>query len=291
MDLRTTVLIVPPNDAEALLIAELAEKIGLPLIRSTQLHGASLDQGTHDYVRMVKEGGYQTVVVVEMPGIKAEAKLKKMGLKLILIDHHNYTSLDRAHDPKTGKLLLSSLEQFLKLFNISDIRLKQFGYDPRTVKGIGVMDRGYVWALKDEGYSKKELKLVLDFEEKLMSAITNPVTEARKQQAAYNAWLRRTPWHTFLIIESAANVQLRALVSKIIALEVGKPTALIVVERARRLIYVQESAYANGLMKRFGGFTFGLDRNWGYQNAEGKKKVTLADVKRAILSLDERPKK
>lgn len=286
MDVRTTVLIIPPNDAEAILIAELAEKIGLPTIRSKQLHGASLDKGKQDFVREVKEGGYQTVVVVEMPGLNTEAKLQKLGVDLVLIDHHNYTDLDRVHDPKTGKILPSSIEQFLKRFKINDIKLKQLGYDPHIVRGIGVMDRGYVWALQDEGYSKKELKLVLDFHDKLLSVITNSATEERKEQAAYNAWLRRESWRQFFVIESSANVQLRPLISRIVALEIGKPTPLIVVERARQLIYVQESDYANRLIKQFGGFTFGLDRNWGYHNEEGKQRVTLKDVKQAIIRLD-----
>lgn len=286
MNLKSTVLILPPNDAEALLIKELAEKIGLPMLISGQLHGASLDKGQHDFVRLVKEGGYKSVAVVEMPGPITEAKFKALGVDLYVIDHHRYTDLDRAHDPKTGKMLPSSLEQFLKLFRITDARLKQFGYDPHTIKGIGVMDRGYVWALQDEGYTKKELKLVLDFHDKLLIPITNSATEARKEQSAYNAWLRRKPWKQFFIVESSANVQLRPLISRIVALEIGKPTPLIVVERARQLIYVQESHYAVELLKTFGGFTFGLNRNWGFQNEKGKKGVSLADVKRVIERLD-----
>lgn len=282
MDLRTTVLIIPPNDAEAILISKIAEKMGLSTILSGQLHGASLDLGNHDFVKLVREGGYKTVVVVEMPGLKTEARLKKLGVDFRIIDHHHYTGLDRAHDPKTGKMLLSSLEQFLVLFKLTDAKLKQFGFDPRIVRGIGIMDRGYIWALQDEGYSKKELKQVLDFHDHLLSAITNSKTEARKDQAAYNAWLRRKPWKQFFVIESSADAQLRPRISRIVALEIGKPTPLIVVERSRRLIYVQESEYAMKLFKKFGGFTFGLDRNWGYRNEEGAVRITLADVKRAI---------
>ncbi len=284
MDLQKTVLIIPPNDAEAMLIAEIAQKIGLPVLTSGQLHGASLDKGKHDFVRLVKEGGYQTVVIVEMPGLKTESRLRKLGVVLKIIDHHSYTDLDRAHDPKTGKMLPSSLEQFLKFFRVTDVRLKQFGYDPKIIRGIGVMDRGYVWALQKEGYTKKEMKLVLDFHDSLMAKLVNPATETRKEQAAYNAWLRRATWKQFFVIESSADAQLRARISRIVALEIGKPTALIVVERARRLIYVQESKFARKLFERFGGFTFGLDRNWGYHNEAGQRRVSLSDVKRAIES-------
>jgi len=35
-------------------------------------------------------------------------------------------------------------------------------------------------------------------------------------------------------------------------------------------------------LRKFGGFTFGMDRNWGYQNTPGVSKVTLVDIKRFL---------
>ncbi|MFA4845025.1 MAG: hypothetical protein WC654_00495 [Patescibacteria group bacterium] len=279
MMIEKIVLIVPPNDAEAVMIQRLAMKIGLPVIVSKQLHGASLDKG-HDYVSDVKAGGFTRVIVVEMPGVKAEAKLRKLGVKLSIIDHHHYTGLSRAHDGR-GKLLPSSLEQFLKMFRVTDVRLKRWGFNPRLVRGIGIQDRGYVWSLQEEGYSKTEIKAVMAFHDELIAHLRNPKTDARKDRLALSAWKRKTKWREFLVITTRADVQLRPKLSRIVVAQIGRPTSMIIVEHGRGLIYVQESPYALHLFERFGGFTFGLDRNWGYRN-DSQKKVTLTDVKRAI---------
>ena len=280
MSKRKTVLIVPANDAEAIMIQRLAQKLKLPMIVSKQSHGASLDKG-HDYVKDVRDGGYAHVIVVEMPGTKSEAKLRKMGIELTIVDHHHYTGLSRAHDAQ-GKMLSSSLEQFMAMFKVTDARLKQWGLDPRLVSGIGIQDRGYVWSLQDEGYSKAEIKRVMAFHDELISHLRNPKTEARKDRVAVDAWARRKKWREFFVITTRADVQLRPRLSRIVVEEVGKPTPLIIIEHGRGLIYVQESPYALHLFERFGGFTFGLDRSWGYRNAPRQKKVTLRDVKNSI---------
>lgn len=280
MNLKKTVLIVPPNDAEAILIQKIAKKLGLPTIESGQLHGASLDAG-HDYVSQVLEGGFTTAIVVEMPGLKSEALLRRNGVRVIIIDHHHYTGIARAHDEK-GELLPSSLEQFLELFKLTDAKLKKMGMDPRLVRGIGIQDRGYVWALIDEGYSKKEVKEVLAYMDELTAHLHNPKTEARKRTLAQAAWKRRKKWKEFWVVTTRADVQLRPRLSRIIVDKIGKPTSLIIVEHGRGLIYVQESPYAMKLFERFGGFTFGLDRNWGHKNTPGQKAVTLRDVKKVI---------
>jgi hypothetical protein len=262
------------------MIRQLADKLKLPVIESRQLHGASLDKG-HDYVGEVKKGGYRHVIVVEMPGPRAEARLRKMGVKLDIIDHHHYTGLSRAHD-KQGQLLPSSLEQFLSMFKVTDRQLKVWGFNPRLVRGIGIQDRGYIWSLQDEGYSPKEIGEVMAFHDSLIAHLQNPKTEARKERLVRSAWKRKKKWREFWIITTRADIQLRPRLSRMVAQAIGKPTPMIVVEHGRGLIYVQESPYALHLFERFGGFTFGLDRNWGHRNEPGKKKVTLRDVKEAI---------
>lgn len=280
MTYKKSVLIIPPNDAEAMMIYQLANKLNLAVIESKQLHGASLDKG-HDYVAVVQKGGYDRVIVVEMPGPKAEARLRALGVKLDIIDHHHYTGLSRAHD-ETGRLLPSSLEQFLSMFKITDAQLKKWQLDPKFVRGIGIQDRGYVWALQDEGYSKKEIEQVMAFHDSLIAHLHNPKTEARKDRAAKIAWEHRKKWREFWVITTKADVQLRPRLSRIVAQVIGKPTPMIIVEHGRGLIYVQESPYALHLFERFGGFTFGLDRNWGHKNEPGEKRVILRDVKNAI---------
>lgn len=278
-----TVLVIPPNDAEAVLIKQIAEKIHLPIIESHQLHGASLDKG-HDYVREILNGGYKKAIIVEMPGVKAEKRLRKSGIELEIIDHHHYTGLDRAHSA-SGELLGSSLEQFLKLLRISDTQLHNLGFVSRLVHGVGIQDRGYIWSLQDEGYTKKEIEQVLAYTDALTAHLHNPQNEARKHRLAEAAWKRRKRWHEFFIVSTRADLQLRPRISRIIVETIGKPTPLIIVEKKRGLIYVQESPFALHLFERFGGFTFGLDRNWGIRNIPGKPSVTLRDVKKAILQV------
>jgi hypothetical protein len=280
MRLNKKVLIIPPNDAEAVMIQQLADKLELPTIVSKQLHGASLDKG-HDYVKAVEEGGYEAAVVVEMPGPESELRLRQLGVQLHIIDHHHYTGLSRAHDEE-GRLLPSSLEQFLAMFHVTDMQLKKWGFKPRLVRGIGIQDRGYIWALKDEGYSAKEIEEVMAYHDELTAHLHNPKTEARKERLARGAWARRKKWREFWIVTTRADTQLRPRLSRIVAKKLKKPTPLIIVEHGRGLIYVQESPYALHLFERFGGFTFGLDRNWGHKNDPQKTNVTLRDVKRAI---------
>lgn len=262
------------------MIRKLADKLKLPVIESKQLHGASLDHG-HDYVSDVKRGGYRRVIIVEMPGSKVEAELRKRGIDLKIIDHHHYTGLSRAHDEQ-GRLLPSSLEQLLKMFKVTDTQLKRWGFEPRLVRGIGIQDRGYVWALQDEGYSKKEIQQVMAFHDSLIVHLHNPKTETRKEHAVTRAWSHRRKWNEFWIVTTRAHVQLRPRLSRLVAESIGKPMPMIIVEHGRGLIYVQESPYALHLFERFSGFTFGLDCNWGYKNEPGKKRVTLRDVKNAI---------
>jgi len=278
--LDSYILIIPPNDAEAILISKIADKMSLPMILSKQTHGASLDKG-RNYFPIIKKGGFKRVIVVEMPGPKVEAQLKKAGIKLEIIDHHHYTGLDRAHD-SSGKMLFSSLEQFSKTFHLTDVKLKSLGFDPLLVRGIGILDRGFIWALQEEKFSKKEIKQVLNYHDSLLSQLQNPKTEMRKQALTRGAWEKRKKWNNYFIVETNADIQLRPRLSRIVAEKFSKPTSLIIIERKRGLIYVQESDKAMNLFQKFGGFTFGQDRNWGYRNENGKKRVTLRDIKAIV---------
>lgn len=280
MNLSKTILLIPPNDAEAILITKLSEAIGLPLLLSKQQHGATLDLEPK-IVEKIKKSGCEEVIVVELPGTKTEEKIKKLGVKLTIIDHHHYTGLDRAHGAN-GKLLPSSLEQFLKIFRLTDARLLKLGFTPRLVRGIGILDRGFVWALLGEGYSKKEMQSVLKFHDELTAPLHDPKTEARKEKNVEAVWKKRKMWNGYFILETDADISLRPRVSRLIAVELGKPTSLIIIERKRKLIYVQESKHAMKLFKAFGGFTFGLDHNWGYRNEPGKKVVGLKEVKSVL---------
>lgn len=287
MDFKSTVLILPPNDAEAVMIREIARTIGLPMVISQQPHGATLDREP-EIVELVRDGGWKRVVVVEMPGAKTEEAIRRLGVRLQIIDHHHYTNLNRAHDPSTGRLLPSSLEQFLSLFLLTDAKLKRLGFKPKLVRGIGIMDRGFLWALEEEGYRKAEVTEVLAERDRLMRRIRDPKSERAFDAIARRAWKNRRRWEGFDIVSCRANIDLRPRVSMIVARQKRRPTPLIVYEPVRKVIYVQESPRAMELFRAFGGFTFGMDRNWGYRMEKGARRVTLVDVKRVLKEAAEK---
>lgn len=279
--MRPTLLIVPPNDPEAVLIWHIAQAMHLPIIRSRQGHGASLDK-EKEIVKRVRKHEVERVVVIEMPGPKTEEVLKAEGYEVVVIDHHQYTGLDRARNPKTGRFLPSSLEQFLRLFRLTDEKLTRLGFDPRMVRAIGIQDRGYMWALVKEGYEWKDMRAVFAYMDELMSEIHDPTKEAAKMALAQAAWNARRKWKDLFIVEGHGSMSLRVRLSRIVALARRKPTPVIVLEHDRKFIYVQDSPYAQALFAVFGGFTFGFGGSWGYKNERGKPRVWLREVQEAI---------
>ena len=222
-----TVLVIPPNDPEAVQIWLIAKAMGMPIVRSGQAHGANLDREKRLFEKLEKDGAGR-VVIVEMPGVATEEKLRQAGYDVVIIDHHEYTGLDRARNPKTGRILPSSLEQFLKLFRLSDEKLAALGFDPRMVRGIGVLDRGFVWALRDEGWSWKEIERLLGYQEELMAMVRNRTHEAKKMAVVKKIWENRRPWKGFFIVEGDTEMSLRVRISLVAALDRKKPTPLIV---------------------------------------------------------------
>lgn len=282
MSLKDTVLLVPPNDPEAVTIRNIARAMGLQMIVSPQAHGATLEQEP-DLLNLVKAGGWKKIVIVEIPGPKIEAKLRKRGVEVVIIDHHHYTNLDRATDQKTGKLLPSSLEQFLKLFRLTDRKLLALGFDPRMTRAIGVMDRGFVWALREEGFTKREIQALLAHQKALMKDVRPSKDEAKRELAALRAWKARKTWVAkdgteYLVVETRTNLKIRSRMSLLEVEDIGEPIPVILLEKGRKMVYVQESDYAVRLFAHFGGFTFGLNRCWGYQNKKGLPVVGLKEI-------------
>ncbi|MFH1253574.1 MAG: hypothetical protein V1664_04580 [Candidatus Uhrbacteria bacterium] len=268
--MKKNILIIPPNDFEAIMILRLAKAIDLPVIISSQPHGASLDKEP-DIVNKIIESGANKAVIVEMPGVKTEKQLLKKGLEVKIIDHHRYQNLNR-------KKIKSSLEQFLTVFHLNDKKLLALGFDPRLVHGVAIFDRGFIWSLQNEGYSENEIKKVLAWQKKLMRPFTDPVIERRYEQAAKLAWQKRIKWQDFFIITTYTKEGLRRYVSLLVARKFDHPVPIIFDERGRGVILVQDFSGAEKLFKKFGGFTFGEKGNWGYKNEPGKPKVTLVEV-------------
>ena len=276
-----TLLIVPVNDEEAYMIAELAERIGLQVHRSEQPHGARLENepGVLDLVR---DSDCQTVVVVETPGPEVEKQIQDLGKELVIIDHHRYTDLDRAHDTE-GHTLPSSLEQFLDLVEMSDQELDDLGYNPRLVRAVGLWDAGYIWALIENGYTNKEIEQFEEQKEIIEKKLGLPAVTEESRQAAERAWKDRQEWNGFLILTSAdQKAHTRSLISRMTAKHYKKRTPVIISERADQRLYVQESDRAVDLYKEFGGFMYGGDTNWGYDNEDEPVKLDLEKIKQFL---------
>lgn len=282
MNIETTVCLLPANDAEAVLIRDILRKVGVRVIESDQPHGATLDR-MKGIVEEIKGLGAKTIVVVEMPGLATEERLRQAGVEVKIIDHHHYTGLDRAHDPQTGAPLPSSLEQTLVFFELTDEKLSLLGFNPRFVHAIGILDRGYIWALLREGFTWEEMTEVFRYHDILLGSVKSMKDEAERMEIAKRAWSDRKEWNGYYIVEDSSLHSLRARVSRIAAFSERKPVPLIVVEHGRDFIYVQESDAGMKLFKTFGGFTFGMDHGWGHKNEPGKQRVTLKDVQQALL--------
>jgi len=274
MDLKNTIIIVPPNDAEAILILKIAKAIGLTSIISAQPHGATLDKEPK-IVEKIKKSGARVVVIVEIPGVKTEEKIKKLGVQIKIIDHHHYQNLNR-------KKLKSSLEQFLEMFNLTDARLESLGFLPRLVRGIGILDRGFIDGLERAGYSKDEIKKVFAYQKKLLRPFIDPTEEKKYELAAQAAWKNRKEWNGYAIVIGQTKEGFRRHLSAHVYQKLGRVVSIILDERGRGVISVQDSPHAEKLFKKFGGFTFGEKGNWGYKNGPGRPKVTLEDVKKEL---------
>lgn len=274
MNIEKTLLIVPANDAEAAMIIQLAKKIKLPMVISHQPHGATLDREP-GVLEKIKISGARRVVIVEIPGVKTEEKIKKLGVQIKIIDHHHYQNLNR-------KKIKSSLEQFLQMFNLTDARLESLGFSSRLVRGIGIQDRGFVNGLERAGYSKDEIKKVFAYQKKLLRPFIDPTEEKKYELAAQAAWKNRKEWNGYAIVIGQTKEGFRRHLSAHVYQKLGRVVSIILDERGRGVISVQDSPAAARLFKKFGGFTFGEKGNWGYKNGRGKRKVSLDDVKKEL---------
>ena len=133
-------LICPINDGESKTILTIAKRLSIDVRISKQGWGARLDKEPKENLHHLKK----VLFIVEMPSPEFEEKLRQDGHILEIIDHHAMYNLDR-----TNKL--SSLEQFAELV----------GYQlSRFEKAVALNDRGYIYAMRDAGYTLEEIKKV-----------------------------------------------------------------------------------------------------------------------------------
>lgn len=139
-----TTIICPCNDGESHLIIEIARRLSFDVRISKQGWGAVLSQEPDGTFADLKKH----VIIIEMPGVQKEKELKDKGHSLFVIDHHKYQDIDRS-------FCVSSLEQFACLISYTLSRWEM---------GIALNDRGYIPALRKNGYSEEEIFKIRQFD-------------------------------------------------------------------------------------------------------------------------------
>lgn len=252
------------------MIVRIAGAARIPTLVSAQPHGARLEREPHVLERLKEVNPVaRRVVIVEIPGPETEAMLEAAGYEVAIIDHHRYDQLDRMQDR-------SSLEQFLDTFGMNDDALVALGFDPVLVRGVGIIDRGFLWALRNEVTDIKARKRIRDFYRSL--ALSLGKDRQAMEEAAAEAWERREEREGVLIVRTDRNdVSIRDAVSFLVADAYDMPPQIIVIEGTRRF-FVQESDHAASLFAEYGGFTFGRDRCWGVQSAPDRPLPMVEEI-------------
>lgn len=274
------VLLCPDNDSEAHMILKLAEKAGIAIIRSKQPHGANLSLETHlqEKLNQLKKSD---VWIVEIPGIEKEEELKKQGFSVVIIDHHTYKdAIDRLTDQKTGEKKSSSLEQFLAIAGIDDEEMQSWGFNPKLVRGIGIMDAKYVQGLREAGYTKEEIDQVLELRKKFGEEI-NP-NQNKLLTLAKKDWDKRTEKNGYLIISSKHTEGIHSAIASMSILNDMDTKPMIISIGSGEKINVQNIGpdIVEKLNKNIKGntYTFGSGYCWGVNNKDQDKKVALDEI-------------
>ncbi len=272
--MRTDILLVTPqNDEESLQILKIAQALGLPYLVSAQPHGARLHLEP-DLVQTISESHHERVAIVENPSVEGERQLADAGKEVIIIDHHRYEEFNRMQ-------IKSSLEQFLEVFEVTEVDLVDSGFDPVMVVAVAALDRGFVWELRKLGYSKTEYERAIDYY-RALSLELDQQGSAEEDEAARRAYASRRQEGEFLIIEQEEDTpDIRSSLSFLIARDYPNDPPQAIIRQGKARIYLQDSAHAPKLHARFGGFTFGQDLCWGFV-AEGDEIIpTVAQVMEA----------
>lgn len=255
LDPLTSIIISPRNDVESLTIVSLAEALHIPCIVSKQPHGATLDVEP-DLVARIRETNpvAHDVVIVEMPNVSTEDKLRELGFDVHIVDHHRYESLDRMRKE-------SSLEQIRALFDMDDTTLRVAGFDPVLIRGVGLIDRGFVWELVKENVPEADRKRMIEYYRE-QGAVLDP-NRSIEEKAAKNAWKNRKTIENVIVVTSdETNLSIRDAISFLVAEEFSEPP-VVVISQPGRIVYVQDTPTALALQHTFGGFTFGQNLCWG----------------------------
>jgi hypothetical protein len=284
IEMRSKVAVLcPDNDSEAHTILKLADKAGISTIVSKQPHGAklSLETNLESKLAQLKK---QEIWIVETPGVEKENELRNKGINVRIIDHHTYGDLDRLTDFENNGTKLSSLEQFLAMAKIDDKEIQSWSLNPKTIRGIGIMDAKYVRGLREAKYSKEEMNLVLKLQQEIEKEIRPEFDKILK--LAEKDWKNRIERNGYLIINSIHGGDIRHAISKISIIHNMDAVPMIINIKNGEKICVQnvDSKIVDKLKKGIKGktYTFGSGRCWGVDNREQVEKVTLKDIFRIL---------
>lgn len=272
-------MVTVDNDPEARMIRLLAEHAGIAMIVSQQEYGARLELEPNIGL-CIRLAGKKTVCTVEIPGPEIEADLVRRGFVVKCIDHHDYgTDLKRSRGPD-GKHLPSSLEQFLAFFEITDAEMLSWGWNPHTVRGLGIFDDRYVQGLRDEGYQHEQIDAVIGLRNSFMLELDPSFME--NYRAAATLWVQKDYLGPYILIVSPHEQSVRANIG-LLSIGDGLDTQPIIVsDRGGQEVFVQnvDPETVTGLQEAFGSdktFTFGAGRCWGVNNGKGNGPAASLD--------------
>lgn len=201
---KNVVLVIVKNDPESYVTARLAELAGIStVVLEASRMGVSLDNHPEAFEQII-QSGKKEVWLFELPGPEMEASLCG-SMKVVIIDHHWYSDLglDRSWDGR-GKPLPSALEQFVALAGITPREVASWDFDPRTIRGIGLVDAKFVPGLREAGYSPREIERVMDMRDEILRDTTRNFHESRRRAAV--AWNARSRTERYWLVKAGGAV-------------------------------------------------------------------------------------
>jgi hypothetical protein len=171
---------------------------------------------------------------------------------------------------------ISSLEQFLVQFDITDEKLTDHDLEPLLIRGVGLIDRGFLWELSAEGIDPKDAKRIREYYLSLMSELGG--IPDRLTQAAKQAWEAKVKHGDVFVVRSPVTEgHIREALSFLVADLFDQPPQILILEGDGRMT-LQDSDLAPKLHEAFGGFTFGKDKCWGFAPEDGKPAPSLESI-------------
>ncbi len=254
LDITTWALLCTTNDPESLTIVRIARALGIPLLESQQIHGATLAEEPQLFERLAKMKTVKHLAIVEIPGPSEEKALQDSGISVHIIDHHTYPELDRMKSE-------ASLTQFLSLFEITADDLAHAGFDPDIIRGVALMDQGFLWELATSELTLEKQRLARAYYVSCKRDIDPQYRET--EDAAREAWQKREERDGVVIIRSSHPQHIREAVSFLLADTFPENPPINIVVDGDGRVSVQETEKAEALFTKYGGFLFGKKRCWG----------------------------